>query len=54
MAIPLFTILKMNLNKAKKAGLLPAETMSSGRTFTQTVKHVLVEFDSKSTSQINA
>lgn len=47
MAIPLFTILKMNLNKAKKAGLMPAEAASSGRTFTQNLKHILVEFDSK-------
>ena len=48
MAIPLFTILKVNLNKAKKAGLMPDETISSGRTFTQTLKHIAVEFDSKS------
>ena len=48
MAIPLFTMLKVNLNKAKKAGLMPAETVSSGRTFTQALKHIAVEFDSKS------
>ena len=48
MAIPLFTMLKVNLKKAKKAGLMPAETISSGRTFTQTLKHIAVEFDGKS------
>jgi MFS family permease len=49
MAIPLFTMLKVNLNKAKKAGLMPAEAISSGRTFSQTLRHIAVEFDSKST-----
>lgn len=47
MAIPLFTMLKVNLNRAKKAGLMPDETISSGRTFMQTAKHFAVEFDSK-------
>jgi len=49
MALPLFVMLKLNLNKAKKAGLMPEESIGSGRTFLQTVQHVLVEFDSKST-----
>lgn len=48
MAIPLFVMLKINLNKAKKAGVMPEESLSSGRTFLETVQHVLVEFDSKS------
>lgn len=47
-AIPLCTILKLNLNKAKKAGLMPDETVSSGRNVPQTLKHIAVEFDSKS------
>ena len=48
MAIPLFTMLKVNLNKAKKAGLMPDEPISKGRTFMETLKHIAVEFDSKS------
>jgi hypothetical protein len=48
MAIPLYTILRLNLNKAKKAGVMPDESVSSGRTFLQTLHHVAVEFDSKS------
>jgi MFS family permease len=47
-AIPLFTVLRMNLNKAKKAGLMPAKSVSEGRTLMETVKHIAVEFDSKS------
>jgi MFS family permease len=46
-AIPLCTVLKVNLNRAKKAGLLPDESVRSGRTIAQTLKHVAVEFDSK-------
>ena len=45
MAIPLYTILRLNLNKAKKAGVMPDESVSSGRTFLQTLHHVAVEFD---------
>lgn len=48
MAIPLFTMLKVNLNRAKKAGLMPEESISSGRTLMETVKHFAVEFDSES------
>ena len=47
MAVPLYTILKLNLNKAKKAGVMPEESVSSGKTFLQTLHHVAVEFDSK-------
>jgi hypothetical protein len=47
-AIPLCTILKVNLNKAKKAGLMPDEITSSGKTVSQTLKQIAVEFDSKS------
>jgi MFS family permease len=46
-AIPLLTILKVNLNKARKAGLMPTETIRSGRGLSQKLKHVAVEFDSK-------
>jgi MFS family permease len=49
-AIPLCTILKVNLNKAKKVGLMPNESVSSGKTVSQTLKHIAVEFDSKSCS----
>ncbi|KAK7423513.1 hypothetical protein QQX98_000970 [Neonectria punicea] len=41
--IPLFMLLKLNLRKAEKQGLLVRE--SSGRTFLQKVWHVIVEFD---------
>ncbi|KPM40487.1 Siderophore iron transporter mirB [Neonectria ditissima] len=41
--IPLFLLLKINLRKAEKRGLLVRE--STGRTFLQSVKHVLVQFD---------
>lgn len=47
-AVPLYTVLKINLNKAKKAGLMPAEKISSGRTFSQTLVHIFHEFDRKS------
>ena len=47
MAVPLYTILKLNLNKAKKAGVMPEESVSSGKTFLQTLHHVAVESDSK-------
>ena len=47
MAVPLYTILKLNLNKAKKAGVMPEESVSSGKTFLQTLHHVAAEFDSK-------
>jgi hypothetical protein len=47
MAIPLFTILKVNLNKAKKAGLMPDEPISKGKSFTETLKQIAVEFDSE-------
>jgi hypothetical protein len=46
-ALPLFTVLRMNLNKAKKAGLMPAKTVSQRRTFFETARHIAVEFDSK-------
>lgn len=42
-ALPLFLILKANLRKAKKQGLLIRER--SGRTLTQNIWHYLVEFD---------
>lgn len=53
MAIPLYTILRLNLNKAKKAGVMPEESVSSGRTFLQTVHQIAVEFDSKSIMRIS-
>jgi MFS family permease len=48
MAIPLFTILKINLNNARKAGLIPDETLRSGKSFPEILKHLAVEFDGKS------
>ncbi|KAK5696183.1 hypothetical protein LTR97_008603 [Elasticomyces elasticus] len=45
MAVPLYTVLKVNLNKAKKAGMMPEKTARSERTFTQTLKHIAIEFD---------
>jgi hypothetical protein len=53
-AIPLCMILKVNLNKAKKVRLMPDETVSSGRTSSQTLKHIAIEFDSKSCAWIFA
>ncbi|KAM0717550.1 hypothetical protein Q7P37_007402 [Cladosporium fusiforme] len=44
-ALPLYTTLRINLNKAKKAGLMPEERMSSGRTIPQTIVHFIHEFD---------
>lgn len=49
MALPLFTMLKVNLNKAKKAGIMPQESVTVDRTALQTLKHIAVEFDSKCT-----
>lgn len=45
--MPLYAIVRMNLNRAKKQGLLPEKRESSGRTFMQTVRYVFVEFDRK-------
>ncbi|KAH4929166.1 hypothetical protein HBI24_192330 [Parastagonospora nodorum] len=44
-AIPLCTILRLNLSKARKAGLMPDETVDNGRNTLQTLKHVAIEFD---------
>lgn len=46
-AMPLYTVLKLNLNKAKKAGLITDEKVSSGRTFSQSIVYYAHEFDSK-------
>jgi MFS family permease len=40
---PLFLLIKFNLRKARKQGLLKRE--SSGRTWTQSVWYYLIEFD---------
>ena len=45
-ASPLFVILKLNLNKAKKRGLLVRE--KSGRTLVQSIWHYVQEFDGES------
>lgn len=42
-AAPLFLVLKLNLRKAEKQGLISRE--SSGRTLLQKIWHGLVEFD---------
>jgi hypothetical protein len=42
-AAPLFVLLKYNVRKAKKKGLLIRE--KSGRTWAQSVWHYLIEFD---------
>ncbi|KAI5864843.1 putative transporter [Durotheca rogersii] len=42
--IPLFVLLKYNLRKAEKRGIF-LEKESSGRTFLQSVRHVIIEFD---------
>jgi len=42
-AAPLFVVLKVNLHKAKKQGILFRER--SGRTLLQNVQHYVVEFD---------
>lgn len=44
-AAPLYFILKFNLRKAKKENNFTAE--KSGRTFLQSVWHVIIQFDSK-------
>lgn len=46
MAIPLFTMLKVNLRKAKKAGIMPNKTMRSDKSLVQTLRHIAIEFDS--------
>jgi MFS family permease len=42
-ALPLFALFQYNYKKAEKAGLMPVR--ESNRTFIQSVKHYLVEFD---------
>lgn len=44
-AAPLYFVLRWNLSKAKKEGVVSRQ--ESGRTFLQNVWHYLVEFDSK-------
>lgn len=51
-AVPMVLILLHAKNEAKKKGLLQPK-VPSGRTFTQSVKHYLVEFDSKSTLEVS-
>jgi len=46
-AAPLFVILKTNLRKAQKQGLLVRE--KSGRTLAQSIWHYVLEFDGKAT-----
>jgi MFS family permease len=46
-AIPLFTMLKINLNKAKKAGIMLPEIARPDRTILEATKHFAMEFDSK-------
>ncbi len=45
-AAPLFFVLKFNLRKAEKEGVLA--TASSGRTWMQSIWHYAVEFDGES------
>lgn len=47
-AAPMFVILKINLARAKKQGLLVKQ--SSGRTFSENLWHYFREFDGKSSS----
>ncbi|KAF7167619.1 hypothetical protein CNMCM6106_003098 [Aspergillus hiratsukae] len=44
-ALPMFFLLRWNRHKAKKSGLLKAKP-SSGRTWMESVKHYIIEFDS--------
>ncbi|KAI0123171.1 putative transporter [Xylariales sp. AK1849] len=41
--VPLYLVLKLNLRKAEKQGILPGE--SSGRTVLQSIWHGIIEFD---------
>jgi hypothetical protein len=43
----MFLLLRYNRNLAAKAGILPKKE-ASGRSFVQSVKHYVVEFDGKS------
>lgn len=45
-ALPMFGLLQYNRRVAAKKGLLPKKE-SSGRTFMQSVKYYLIEFDSE-------
>lgn len=45
-ALPMFGLLRYNLHKAKKSGLLRKRD-HSGRTFMQSVIHYVIEFDRK-------
>lgn len=51
-AVPMVLILLHAKNEAKKKGFLTPK-VPSGRTFTQSVKHYLIEFDSKSTFEVS-
>ena len=42
-AAPLFVVLKLNLHKAKKQGILLRQ--SSGRSFTEAIRWGVIEFD---------
>jgi MFS family permease len=46
-AVPLVLIMKYARNQAKAKGLLPPAPEASGRTFSQSVKHYVIEFDGK-------
>ena len=50
-ASPLFFVLKYNLRKAEKEGILPNE--GSGRTWLQSLWHYTVEFDGEHYSMIS-
>lgn len=43
-ALPMFVLLRYNLNKAKKSGLWQDKT-SSDRTFVQNIRFYVIEFD---------
>jgi MFS family permease len=46
-AVPLVLIMKYARNQAKAKGLLPPAPEASGRTFSQSAKHYVIEFDGK-------
>jgi MFS family permease len=47
-AVPLCAVLRVNLNRARKAGLVPDEEVGKGRTVGEMLRHVAVEFDGES------